>query len=52
VCFGVRGGRLSQWAQRGCSEAEAAPYLAATPASWARFAQRAAELAAALADKP
>jgi excinuclease ABC subunit C len=52
VCFGVRSGRLSQWAQRGCSEAEAAPYLAATPASWARFAQRAAELAAALADKP
>lgn len=52
VSFGVRGGRLCQWAQRGCAEAEAAPYLAATPVSWARFAQRAAELAAALAGEP
>jgi excinuclease ABC subunit C len=52
VCFSVRGGRLVRWAQRGCGEAEAAPYLAATPRGWARFAQRAAELAVALADEP
>jgi excinuclease ABC subunit C len=52
VCFGVRGGRLCQWSQRSCSRAEAAPYLAATPASWAGFAQRTAELAAALARPP
>jgi excinuclease ABC subunit C len=48
VCFGIRGGRLAKWSQRRCSKADAAPQLAATPAPWAGFAQRTAELAAAL----
>jgi excinuclease ABC subunit C len=48
VRFSVHGGRLDQWAQRGCSEARAAPRLAASPPSWADFAARNAELAARL----
>ena len=49
VCFGVRGGRLCRWSQRGCGEHRAAAHLAATPPAWAAFAQHNAELAAALA---
>ncbi len=48
VRFGVRGGRLCEWSQRRCSRSRAAPRLAATPAAWADFARRNAELAAAL----
>jgi excinuclease ABC subunit C len=49
--LGVRDGRVSQWSQRSCSKARAEPLLATTPASWTDFAQRNAELAAALADR-
>jgi excinuclease ABC subunit C len=48
VRFEVRGGRLCAWGQRPCAEAAAQPRLAATPAVWAVFAQRNAELAARL----
>lgn len=51
VCFGIRNGRLCQWSQRMCSQSGAAPQLAATPADWRGFAQRNAELAAALAGR-
>jgi excinuclease ABC subunit C len=51
VRFGIRGGRLCQWSQRRCSQSRAAPQLAATPADWTGFAQRNAELAAALAER-
>ena len=51
VHFGIRGGRLCQWSQCRCSPSRAAPQLAATPAGWAGFAQRNAELAAALAER-
>jgi excinuclease ABC subunit C len=51
VHFGIRDGRLCQWSQRRCSQSGAAPRLAATPASWTGFAQRTAELAAALAER-
>ncbi|GGM30685.1 hypothetical protein ACFFX1_46360 [Dactylosporangium sucinum] len=44
----VRAGRLIDWAQRPCGERAAAPHLAATPGAWAGYAQRNAELAAAL----
>jgi excinuclease ABC subunit C len=49
VHFGVRGGRLCEWSQRDCVQAAAAEHLAATPAAWAAFATRNAEVAAALA---
>jgi excinuclease ABC subunit C len=50
VHFGVRAGRLCQWSQRPCPQRAAAePGLAATPADWAAFATRNAELAATLA---
>jgi excinuclease ABC subunit C len=50
VRFGIRAGRLCQWSQRRCSQSRAAPRLAVTPDEWAGFAQRNAELAAALAE--
>jgi len=49
VIFGVRGGRLSLWSQRACPQAGASAAVAATPPSWAGFAGRNADLAAALA---
>ncbi|HTZ28556.1 MAG TPA: hypothetical protein VMC83_31445 [Streptosporangiaceae bacterium] len=49
VSLAVRNGRLSEWKQRPCGEAAAATLLAATPAAWAPFARRNAELAARLA---
>jgi excinuclease ABC subunit C len=55
VTFGVRGGRLSLWSQRGCPQAGASAAVAATPPGWAEFAGRNAELAAELAavqDRP
>ena len=48
VRFVIRAGRLRQWSQEHCDQAAAGPALAATPAGWAGFAQRSAELAAAL----
>lgn len=51
VRFEVRGGRLSAWSQRTCSEASARPQVAATPATWRKFAHRNAELAARLAQR-
>jgi excinuclease ABC subunit C len=48
VRFEVRGGRLCAWGQRPCAETAAQPRIAATPAAWAVFAQRNAELAARL----
>jgi excinuclease ABC subunit C len=50
--LGIRGGRLCQWSQSRCTRPAAAPHLAATPAGWAGFAQRNAELAATLAGRP
>jgi excinuclease ABC subunit C len=49
VRFAVRAGRLREWSQRPCGPRAAAARLAATPPGWAGFAQRAADLAAALA---
>jgi excinuclease ABC subunit C len=49
VRFGIRAGRLCEWSQRPATRDEAAPQLATTPAAWREFAQRNAELAAALA---
>src|SRR5262245_45456842 len=49
VRFDVRGGRLCAWRQRACPEAAARPRVSATPAAWAEFAHRNAELAARLA---
>ena len=49
VSLAVRNGRLGEWRQRSCGEAAAAALLAATPAAWAPFARRNAELAAQLA---
>ena len=51
VRFGIRDGRLRQWSQRKCSRSGATPQLAATPAGWRGFAQRNAELAAALVER-
>jgi excinuclease ABC subunit C len=48
VRFAVRAGRLCEWSQRRCGQGRAGPRLAATPAGWAGFARRNAELAAAL----
>jgi len=48
IRFAVRGGRLSGWAQRPCGRAAARHHLDQTPAEWAGFAQRNAELAARL----
>jgi excinuclease ABC subunit C len=51
VRFGIRDGRLCQWSQRNCSQSGATPQLAATPPGWRGFAQRNAELAAALVER-
>jgi excinuclease ABC subunit C len=48
VCFEVRRGRLSGWSQRACGAAAARRHLDQTPAAWAGFARRSAELAARL----
>jgi excinuclease ABC subunit C len=48
VGFEVRAGRLCTWTQRACGSAGARRRLAATPAGWADFARRSAELAAGL----
>jgi excinuclease ABC subunit C len=48
VCFELRAGRLETWRQRPCTEAAARRHLATSPADWADFARRNAELAAAL----
>jgi excinuclease ABC subunit C len=48
VHFAVRAGRLSQWSARRCTPRSAAPRAEATPTRWRAFAQRNAELAAAL----
>jgi excinuclease ABC subunit C len=47
--FIVRRGQVREWAQAACPESDAASRLAGTPPDWAGFAQRNAELAAALA---
>ena len=49
--FVVRHGRVYEWAQTACAEFDAAARLASTPPDWAGFAQRNAELAAALASR-
>ena len=46
--FIARGGRVCEWVQADCPETDAASRLAVTPPDWAGFAQRNAELAAAL----
>lgn len=46
--FVVRRGQVREWAQAACRESDAASRLAGTPPDWAGFAQRNAELAAAL----
>jgi excinuclease ABC subunit C len=48
VSFTIRAGRLCEWTQRRCSHETAAERLAASPPSWTTFAQRNADLAAAL----
>lgn len=48
VRFSVRAGRLCTWSQRACSSSVAARHVGGTPAQWIEFAQRNAELAAAL----
>lgn len=52
VRFVISGGRLCEWSQRACGQAQAAARLAATPPGWTTFARRNAELAAALAQAP
>lgn len=49
VRFTVRGGRLTGWTQRACSEPSALAALRETPGEWVEFARRNAELAARLA---
>jgi len=46
--FIARGGRVCEWVQADCPESDAVSRLAGTPLDWAGFAQRNAELAAAL----
>jgi excinuclease ABC subunit C len=46
--FTARRGRVCEWAQSRCPRADAAAQLVSTPPSWADFAQRNAQLAAAL----
>jgi hypothetical protein len=46
VHFGYRAGRLCTWTQRPCTQADAQPYLAATPSQWLQFAERNALFAA------
>ncbi|HJZ09702.1 MAG TPA: hypothetical protein VJ283_16550 [Trebonia sp.] len=49
--FIVRRGQVREWAQAACPESDAATRLAGTPPDWAGFAQRNAELAAALSSR-
>jgi excinuclease ABC subunit C len=49
--FIVRHGQVREWAQAACPESDAAARLASTPPDWAGFAQRNAELAAALTSR-
>jgi excinuclease ABC subunit C len=49
--FIVRRGQVREWAQAACQEPDAAARLAGTPADWAGFARRNAELAAALTSR-
>lgn len=51
VAFTVRAGRIDGWEQRRCTAARAEPVVRQTPPSWAYFAHRNAELAAALAPR-
>lgn len=46
--FVVRGGQIVGWTQVRCAEADPPSGLVATPAAWVAFAQRNADLAAAL----
>jgi excinuclease ABC subunit C len=48
VRFGVRAGQLCEWSQRTCTAARGAAEVSATPEHWRAFAQRNADLAAAL----
>jgi excinuclease ABC subunit C len=48
VRFEVRGGRLCTWTQRACAPVEARLHVTGSPAAWADFAHRNAELAALL----
>ncbi len=48
VQFRLRAGRLCRWTQRTCTPTGARRHLATTPAAWAEFADRNAELAARL----
>jgi excinuclease ABC subunit C len=48
VGFQVRAGRLCTWTQRACGHTGARRRLSTSPAAWADFAQRNAELAARL----
>lgn len=48
VHYAVRSGRLSRWAQQPASWPDAMSRVATTPPAWTDFAQRNAELAAAL----
>jgi excinuclease ABC subunit C len=49
--FVVRRGQVSEWIQSACPQDSAATRVAATPAGWADFTRRNAELAAALASR-
>lgn len=49
VRFQMRAGRLRTWTQRACTQARASRHLSSTPAEWADFADRNAQLAAQLA---
>jgi excinuclease ABC subunit C len=49
VRFQIRAGRLRTWTQRACTQAHARGHLSSTPAEWADFADRNAQLAAQLA---
>ena len=50
--FVVRRGQVSEWLQSACPENGAASRVAGTPADWADFTRRNAELAAELAARP
>lgn len=49
VRFQMRAGRLRTWTQQACTQAHARGHLNNTPAEWADFADRNAQLAAQLA---
>ncbi len=48
VHFAIRAGRLCQWVWQRCDYESAVPHLSTTPPSWRDFAQRNADLAAAI----